>query len=350
MTLSALPLQLHSLRLENLSGINDKGLQRFATSPLAINLQSLVLIDLDISSLDTIAGILSDHFMSLKDFSFAQQHSPRRSSQNPALEFSSRTIEFIHFEIRADAGPLPTLSPPTPDASESPSFPFTSQEPITCLATLLLAEGIKNGAFPSLRRVRVPHDPQGFIQALCKPVASALHPSDMHTLKRSLRTSGSSGAWITADYELDPNKARHSSDRADSAIEVFSHDLSQRVLTPARSRLAAQARILAARKKPLATLRVYDCDSELKVDTVFGGFIGSVSSQITYDLKTDRGRMLGGVIDDTDERNQWIVNIEDVLGEAESDQIQSLGRVWTNCGHRHGNRVGRNLVMVKDLM
>ena len=355
MALHALPPGLQSLRLECLPGVNDKGLQRFATSQLATSIQELILIDLEICSLVTISNILATRFASLTSFSLAQQRAPDLSSRASFSEFLSPTLQYIHFEFRADAGPLPTLVPPSPDVSEQPSFPFTNREPITCLATCLLAEGIKKGSFPSLRRVRIPHDPQGFIQALCKPLATALLPSDMAILRMPLGNASSSNSSVISSHNSASVTARDSvigvptSERADSAIETSSYNMSQDVLTPARSRLAAQSRILAARKNALMTVRVYDPSGDLKINKVVGGYLGQVGSQITCDLRADRGRTLGSVIGDSEERNQWITNIEDVVGEIDPDDGESRERSLGSCGHRLSERVGRNVVMVDEL-
>ncbi|KAF2828636.1 hypothetical protein CC86DRAFT_444791 [Ophiobolus disseminans] len=354
MTLNALPSQLESLRLERLPGINDKGLQRLATSQLAASVQKLMLIDLEVSSLKTVSNILSTEFAALQHFSLAQQKAPGLSSRASCSDFSSPTLRYVHFEFRVDAGPVPTLSPPSPDISEPPSFPFTNCESITCLATALLAEGIKKGAFPLLHRVRVPHDPQGFIQALCKPLASALLPSDVSTLSTSSSVFGSSISSVPSSHEQSLSRACDSviggsrGDRADSAV-ASSYDISQDIITPARSRLAAQSRILASRKTALMTVRVYDPSGDLKVNKVVGGFIGQVGSKITYDLRADRGRTLGDTFGDAEDRNQWITNTDDLVGVVDTDGEESRERSWGSCGHRLGGRIGKNVVLVDQL-
>jgi hypothetical protein len=338
MTLNALPRNLRSLRLENLPGINDKGLQRFTSSDLMLSIETLLLIDLEVSNMTTVSNILSVHSANLKAFSLAQYRAPGLSARKsiPAA-FHSRTLRYMHWEVRSDAGPLPNLpSASTPlIAPEEPLFPFTNEEPISCLATSLLATSIRHGAFPSLRRIRIPHDPQGLVQELCTPQATALLSCDMPFLQ--------SRASISADT----TENLRLKSRADSAIgsPTSSMDYTQAMLTPTRSRLAAQARILAARKNALMTVRVYDPNNDLLINKVIGGFVGKVGSQIIYDLEADEGRMNGTSTAEGAERNDWITNVEDLVSNQDHEVVTAHERLWTACGHR----ARANTVMVEEL-
>ncbi|KAH7088249.1 hypothetical protein FB567DRAFT_620591 [Paraphoma chrysanthemicola] len=346
MVLNSLPCGLRSLRLENLPGINDTGIQRFATSRLASSIEVLTLINLEISSLVTISNILSAHLSCLRYFSLAQQRAPSLSSRNSMsnLDLSSLKLQHIHWEIRSEAGPLSTLpSSASVDIPEEASFPFANTEPICCLATALLAESIKEGAFPSLRRIRVPHDPQGIIQALCKPLATALLPSDTATL--------ASPAYDPPLLKQNAPFGVPMSQRADSAINspTSSTIFSQSALTPARSRLAAQSRILAARKDSLMTVRVFDPNGNLQINKVIRGFVGDVRSQITYELRADRGRTLGGFSDEASDRNEWITNIEDLAGDMQAGGQDLRAQSWSSCGHSVSARTGMKSILVDEL-
>jgi hypothetical protein len=337
MTLNALPANLQSLRLENLSGIDDKGLQRFAASRLMTSIESLLLLDLEIASLVTISNVISNN---LKSLSIAQYKSPGLSTRNSlSATVTSQTLKYIHWEIRSDAGPVPTLPLyGSADVPEEHSFPFTNQEPISCLATSLLASSIRNDLLPSLRRIRIPHDPQGLIQALCKPLGTAILPCDIAVLQsiNSDTTERSQRKMKTLGNETIVTS------RVDSAIDsptssgVFTHTIP----APTRSRLVTQARILAARKNALMTVRVYDPSDELQLNKVFGGYVGKVSSKITYDVKADRGRALGAGTDDDEERNEWIAGVDDLVCERDGENVGQSG-----CGHR----VGPQAVLVEEL-
>jgi hypothetical protein len=357
LVLNALPSTLQSLRLENLPGIDDRGLQRFFTSQSAVSIETLTLINLDLTNLVTISTILSTHLAQLKQFTFAQQRAPGLQSQIPLPNFLAPSLQYLHWEIRSEANPLPTVFPsPTSDGFEGPAFPFTNQEPISCLATSLLAANMKDKAFPSLRRVRVPHDPQGVIQALCKPLATALIPSDTALFAAQPRVSIS--RKFTKSFNLDaPPSSRNSyrsfgSMRADSAMAcpALSIGPTPFILTPARSRFAAQSRIRAARKKALITVRVHDSNGVLRMEKAIGGFIGTVGSKIRYDLKADRDRMFGGSVDNGEyEGSTWITSIQDLTGETAPKHCTLRSRSWGSCGHPVGGQVGRNVVHVKDL-
>ncbi|KAH8732588.1 hypothetical protein GQ44DRAFT_745751 [Phaeosphaeriaceae sp. PMI808] len=338
LALNALPPKLQSLRLENLPGINDSGLQRFSTSQLAVSLERLTLINLELSKITTISSILSNHTTNLRHFSFVQQRAPGLvPAQTMTPELSSSNLLYLHWEIRSEAGPMSLL--PTSlsvNTSTQLSSPCADHQPLTCLATKLLAASIDAGAFPSLRRVRIPHDPQGLIQAL----------SDIATIRL---THARTLFFPNNDYESSRAKYRDSviGVLSDSAIEspTSCQDFPRSSLTPARSRIAAQSRILAARKTPRMIFRVYDPHGKIKVDKEMGGYIGCIDSPITYELKPDKSRALMSTNDDMFERNEWITNIEDLEGEPtrHNDELRS------SCGHRAVVKSGAKTVVVGDL-
>ncbi|KAF1947848.1 hypothetical protein EJ02DRAFT_472252 [Clathrospora elynae] len=356
LALNSLPGNLKSLRLENLPGVSDKGIQRFATSQLAASIERLTLINLEIDNLFTISSILSSHLVELKEFSIVQDKAPTLSGRVAMPDFVSQSLRYIHWELRSEASLLPSLpSSSSLDLVDLPSFPFTNQEPICCLATSLLAASIKDNAFPSLRRICIPHDPQGVVQALCKPLSTALLPSDTSKFATAPRISKSNGFSIILDERvMHSPKVQGSSayavsfsSLADSAIgsSTFSSRDEEFILTPLRSRLAAQSRILFARKNAAITVRVFDPEGEVRVNKVIGGYIGHVGSKITYDLRADgdKKRRLNA------EPGGWITGICDLVGELEDDSAIRSGHHWGSCGHRVGGRVGGNVVRVKEL-
>lgn len=358
LALNALPPRLRSLRLENLPGINDKGLQRYVTSHSSTSIESLTLINLEISSLITITSILSDRMSKLKRFTITQYRTPDLGPRLSIPDFSCRSLLFIHFEFRSQSGP--SIDPFSPDSRKSVDFPFSNPEPISCLATSLLAMNIKEGAFPALRRARIPHDPQGLIQALCKPCATALLPADSSLFTGPLQNCGSHGYATRVDAhapQSQSTKYRESwcatplSLRADSAIESqsFSNSSCSSVLTPSKTRLAAQARIIAARKDAIVTVRVYDPEGDIRIDTAIGGFIGDIKSKIVYDLKPDASRWPGNLDQSGPPQPEWTTGIEDLVDERPHLNDRSRERFRGDCGHLIGGRTGKNTVRVEQL-
>ncbi|KAJ4377858.1 hypothetical protein N0V83_000688 [Neocucurbitaria cava] len=354
LTLNALPPNLKSLRLENLPGINDKGLQRFATSQLAISIEKLSIVNLELTSLVTISNILSTHSESLKHFSLIQHRAPGLPSLITVPDFHSGSLKYLHWEIRSQACPLPSI----PDSPDSTSFPFKNSEPISCLATSLLAASVKDGAFPSLRRIRIPQDPQGLIQSLCRPLATALLPSDTG-LSNLSRISGSNSFPFTLSNDCELSTKRYSfsafvmpsSPRADSAMDspTPTRSVAQEPLTPMRSRLAAQARIIAAKKNTYITMRVYDPDGILRVEQDTAGFMGQIGSKITYDLEADTSRSGQGLVGiDDSERSQWLTGIDDVVSGKEAADA-GYEQFRGDCGHLSGGRVRKCATRVEDM-
>lgn len=353
-TLNALPSGLRSLRLENLPGINDKGLQKFATSHLATSLEKLVLINLELSSMITIMNILSKHLCRLQQFTIVQYRTPDLHSRSSISDLSSPFLEFLHFEFRSQSGP--PIDPFSPEMRKSMEFPFTNSEPISCLATSFLAKNIKEGAFPRLRRIRIPHDPQGLIQAVCKPRATALLPSDTSLFTRPIHenTSHEYAIMVESHQSSEKQDSHYTippSPRADSAIDSPTFDLGpcSSAITPSKTRLAAQARILAARKNPLVVVRVYDPEGNVRIDTAIGGYLGDVKSNIMYDLKPDANRWPGSRDQTGPPQPEWITGIEDLADERTVVYDRTHQRHWGNCGHRVGGRVGRHSVRVEKL-
>ncbi|OAL00591.1 hypothetical protein IQ06DRAFT_222192 [Phaeosphaeriaceae sp. SRC1lsM3a] len=352
MTLNALPSKLRSLRLDDLPGIDDKGLQRFTKSYEISSLEVLMLLNLELYDLNSVSSIFTARATSLKSFYLAQDRALRHCSGGPTPILSSRTLQYLHWEIRSDDGPLPT----TPLSSEDEStFPFTNSAPITCLATSLLARDIGDGNFPLLRRIRTPYDPQGLIQALCKPLATTLLPHDIAMLKLLSKEVDVRNFLLAddglihhlskpKDYTIDEPR----SPRADSAIEslVSTSDWTESLRASERSRLAAQARILAARRAAFMTVRVYAPEGDLEFEKTLGGFIGLVESRITYDVGTDRDR---DADTESEARSEWLTDAEDLCEESSADSTHSHVRKLMTCGHHTVERLWNQTVLAEDL-
>jgi hypothetical protein len=154
-TLQALPA-LRSLRLQDLPGLTEKGLMRFANSTTARCIQRLSLINLEIVS----AAVLS-RFMAnlpfLRRFVLAQDACPCLAPglTVPSALYASESLEYIHWDILA-YGP----------AHED------------------LASSIIAGGLPALRTIRAPSDDDGHLQALCRPRAQVTLPGDEHLVNQ----------------------------------------------------------------------------------------------------------------------------------------------------------------------
>ncbi|KAF2872210.1 hypothetical protein BDV95DRAFT_38823 [Massariosphaeria phaeospora] len=369
LALNALPLNLQSLRLQDLPGINDKGLQRFASSRLSTSLSSLMLINLEISDLVTVSKFMSAHLRSLQRFSLSQYATPSLPTDAPIPELKSDSLTYVHWELRSQA----ILSPPHPYAFshlDTASIYPTDQEPPSCLATSTLATNILASNFPSLRSIRAPHDPQGALQALCHPLATALLPSDTTLVASIPRTSitRSDSTATSTSSSLHSPRSPPRSDSPMSSTSSFTHHpptsskplslplpLPLHTPTPLRSRLAAQSRILAGRRAPNMQFRVTDAKGRLRIDKRLGGYIGDVRSGIAYELRPDRSRVVVGApdaepsaeygVDDDGGENEWIAGVGDVVGEWEIVG----GRTGAGCGHVASGSASMGRVRVGDM-
>lgn len=222
-TLLALnPLQ--SLRLENLEGITDQGVFQLAQSRNAFSLESLSLVDLELVSIRTIQALLVS-LTQLRRFRFVQNTSPTllvgASLHNRRNTLYSDSIEYLHWD---------TLIPGP--AIES------------------LAQSIEIGAFPSLRKMKAPSDPNGSLQALCRP-----------THRQSLT--------------------------ADDLKFLDSIDQDRYTRSLRLSRLQAQLRVRETRSRPSLSVVISDEEEQIQQTHVIGSYLGDVRSKVEYSLEPD---------------------------------------------------------------
>jgi hypothetical protein len=154
-TLQALPA-LRSLRLQDLPGLTEKGLMRFANSYTARSIQRLSLINLEIASAAVLSRLMAN-LPFLRRFVLAQDACPALAPglDVPSALYASDTLEYLHWDIIA-YGP--------------------SHED--------LAKSIITGGLPSLRTIRAPTDDDGILQALCRPRAQITLPKDAHLINQ----------------------------------------------------------------------------------------------------------------------------------------------------------------------
>ena len=222
-TLLALkPLQ--SLRMENLQGVTDQGIFQLSQSRNAFSLESLSLIDLELVSMRTVQALLMNTTR-LRRFRFVQNTSPAllvgAGLQNRRNALASESIEYLHWD---------TLIPG--QATES------------------LAQSIRAGSFPSLRTLKAPSDPNGSLQALCRPI------------HRMSLTAGDLKFLGSIDQ-----------DRYTRSLRL--------------SRLQAQLRIREIRSRPSLSVVISDEEEQTMQTHIIGSYLGDVRSKVEYLLEPD---------------------------------------------------------------
>ena len=257
MTLEHIP-PLNSLRLESLAGITDRGLSNLASAPAAQGIERLSLIDLSITSFFVLSKLLA-HLNHLSRFTYIQTTSPSVPSEGIIFQpiIASATLSFLHWDI---------LSSET-------------------TATDNLAASIRARGFPSLRTIRAPSDPNGILQATCKPRAQMVLGGDKYNTSQRF------------------NPSAHS-------------------LYAARQ--AAQARIDEARKTVQFRV-IVDEEGEIKQIYDFNGFIGAIGSKITYSLKPDIAGSENAVVQVSD------------LRKSEGEGKEGCTGLW-NASHHAGKK------------
>lgn len=216
---------LTSLRLEKLPGVNDQGIFQLSHSRNAFSLESLSLIDLELASLPTIQTLLSN-LTRLRRLRLVQDASPSlllgTTPWNKRNALWSQTLHHLHWDnlIPGDA-------------------------------INVLASSVQSSHFPSLRTLKVPSDPSGTIQALCRPIA------------------------------------RHVLTAADLRF-LAAHEQQDRYVRSLRlARLQAQMRVRESRARPSFSLVVSDEEEGSEQRHVIGDYLGDVRSGIEYSLEPD---------------------------------------------------------------
>lgn len=223
-TLQAIP-GLHSLRLQSLPGVTDKGLSKFLATEAASVLRGLAFIDLEITSLAVLAKTFTQ-CSRLRKFTFSQDACPSLppGAVLPHHFLASKSLQHLHWD------------PLIPGA-----------------ATGDLASCIESGAFPALQTIRAPTDYSGRLQDLCRPVAQITHDADTHLIN-----------LLTAS----PVSETH-----------YTRSLPE-------ARRAAQERLEAEREKPSLKIVVEE-EGEILHTFTMRAYIGQLGSKIDYSLDPD---------------------------------------------------------------
>ncbi|KAE9987893.1 hypothetical protein EG328_001320 [Venturia inaequalis] len=152
-TLQTIP-PLRSLRLQDLDGVTEGGLLKYADSFAARAIESLTFINLEVTSAALIALFMAN-LNHMTRFTLSQNASPSvlPGSALTAPIYMSDSLEYLHWDV----------------LGYGPSYAD-------------LAAAISLGALPSLHTVRAPSDNDGLLQAQCRPSADITLPEDAQYL------------------------------------------------------------------------------------------------------------------------------------------------------------------------
>lgn len=354
-SLRNLPTALKKLTLTKCAGVTSAGLSTFATRAAASELETLTLIHQNIDSLPALVRILA-HLSKLTTLSVVQAGAPTMVEDMfmfmPYL--ASQSLKKLHWDI-----------------FESGGMANSNGEGSITRADDILAQSISANGFPGLRSLRVPNDPEGRFQALCRPRERVDLPGDrfrnisgsqamtgkvlgngngningssidlnnnkntsMWRPSSSTQSFGGSGADLATSNPDSPGGRRSSSETKDSGKVIsflpsreFGSDLHH-------ARLAAQARLEAARRFPKFEASITDEDGKLLASEGLAGFIGDVRSQIYYSLAPDAGA--------SDERG-GLVGLAELLGDGGED-LFGRGDISSNAGGAFGAGTVPNVV------
>ncbi|KAK3111011.1 hypothetical protein LTR53_014139 [Teratosphaeriaceae sp. CCFEE 6253] len=224
-TLVTLPA-LRSLRLDHLEGLTDHGVEQLAHTHTGSSLESLSLVGLELTSLRTIQQLLA-HLSRLRKFVLVQDTSPEMlpgmQATTASTALASASLEYLHWDV---------LVPGT--------------------GTALIANSMASGRLPSLRRVKVPSDYDGAIQALCRPIVQqTLDATDLELLERFNKNS----------------------DRYERFLRV--------------AQIQAQLRVRESRQQSNFNVVVHDEHKRVSATHTIGGYLGDLGSKVEYCLEPD---------------------------------------------------------------
>jgi hypothetical protein len=283
-TAAALPRGLHALRLQDLPGLTQRGVERLVSDAEAVSeLRALSLINVDVAEVRHLRTLFA-LAPRLARFALVQASSPvldddhdhdytltvddddddddRGQDDGHDVVYASASLRFLHWDV--SPGGAPSLRH--------------------------LASSMRAGALPALRALRCPCD-DGALQALCRPRRSAA-PRASSAI--SISSSSSSSASSSSDAAAAGNKALPLPPPARNPGGL------------AAARRAAQGRLERARGEPLVRVVVTDERGEVVERMGFGGFVGRLGSRVEYVLDADGGgdgRDGGGLLE-----------VEDLLG------------------------------------
>ena len=223
-TLSALPA-LRALRLQNLPGVTGRGLTQLAASQSVPNLQSLILVNLDIIELRVFSKLLVS-LHALRRLVMIQGPSPEPPLGEAILQpiIGSLSLEFLHWDVLI------------PGAADD-----------------YLAGSISADGFPRLRVLRAPSDHRGVFQSVCKPLEQIALSSDRYRSAHNRPQTANQTKYVT---------------------------------NLPGARRAAQDRIEQARKRARVKVTVEE-DGIINQAFTINDFVGQITSNVHYSLSPD---------------------------------------------------------------
>lgn len=284
-TLLSLP-SLKRLSLSHLTGVSSGGLSSFARRATSASLVSLTLIHMNVETLPALVRLFSN-LTSLETFNLVQAYAPIMPTDEFIWLFpylASNTLHKLHWDIPY----LPTRA---------------------TMADNILAKSISAGGFPALRILRAPNDPEGIFQALCRPRERADYPTDRYRGGQNWHSGhgrAGSGYSHTPSHSHSNSSAAHTRNVSTATTGTNgSHPAAISPTSPLfppdalmlprdnsnlhQARLAAQARIEAARRFPRFAMNLVDPEGLVVEKFGVGAFIGTVESNIHYMLSADAG-------------------------------------------------------------
>lgn len=325
-SLLALPKPLKKLTLSHCAGVTAAGLSAFATSASAQDLETLTLVHQNLDTLPAVVRLFAN-LTRLTTFSLVQATAPAMPEDELSFlmmpYLGSNTLRFLHWDVfdsttKARAGD--TLGTKTDD---------------------ILARSIAANGFPNLRFLRVPCDPDGLYQALCRPKERVDLPGDryrngiVYQASSTIARAGGGGGAAAAAAATRPGTAGAAGEKLNtvvpkpyaasgtlgpynsSAISLLLPSAASDVSADGTSgrpssslsngdsvktlplreagsdlhqaRLRAQARLEAARGFPLFEANITNEDGLLVESTGLAGYLGDVRSRIVYTLAPDVG-------------------------------------------------------------
>ncbi|KAK4189044.1 hypothetical protein QBC35DRAFT_171770 [Podospora australis] len=286
---------LKKLSLAHCTGITTGGLSTMATRRTSASLQTLTLMHMNVESLPAIARLFLN-LTSLETFNIVQTYAPNMPADEFIMLFpylASRTLKKLHWDI-----------------------PFLPAQ--ATAADTILAKSIGAGGFPALRTICTPNDPEGIFQALCQPRERIDLPGDRYrggqVHRPGLAWQGFGHTRNSSSFSSQAGSFRSGigggggGSNASPVSPFFPPD----IMLPRdnsdlhQARMAAQARIEAARRFPRYFVNVVDEHGATGEKFGIGAFLGTVESKIRYVLAPDTA--LGA----TDEGG-GLVSVEDML-------------------------------------
>lgn len=327
-----LPRRLKKLSISHCSGVTATGLSTFVTHSSAQDLETLTLIHQNLDSLPAIVRILSKLYK-LTTFNLVQSMAPALPDDTFAIwlmpYLASPSLKNLHWDIL-----------------ESENYGVTKADDI-------LARSITANGFPSLRTLRVPCDPDGLFQALCKPKERVDLPGDRYRNhgnnlpnQSASTTRPNAGGKVNGAQKASTSSNSYSVGGVDFVVatdlsenrlssDANSKDSGKFLSAPQReagsdlhaARRAAQARLEAARQFPRIEANITDENGILIESSGLAGYIGTVSSNVNYSLAPDVGGSddMGG-----------LVGVWDLLGDGGESLFASGSRSVHEAGYGTG--------------